>query len=145
MQRSQATHRIQQADFMAVRHALQSLFAQEPLRSLNDEMRAAAEIIIAEALNNIVEHAYASQSGAIEISVDLGADGLNCTISDHGIAMPGHSLPLGKAAQITTIADLPEGGFGWFLIRALAQDLCYSRTRGENFLRFRLPVHKQVA
>jgi serine/threonine-protein kinase RsbW len=145
MQRMQATHRIQRADFLAVRHGLQSLFAQEPLCNLCDDTRASAEIILAEALNNIVEHAYASQAGAIEISVDLGADGLDCTICDHGMAMPGHVLPPGQAAQITSLADLPEGGFGWFLIRALAQDLRYSRARGENFLRFRVPMHKKVA
>ncbi|MDZ7905785.1 MAG: ATP-binding protein [Cypionkella sp.] len=121
---------------------MECLFAQEPLRCLSDDLRGTAEIVMAEALNNIVEHAYAAGAGAIEISVDLGETGLNCTIADYGTPMPGHSLPQGAPHALNDMDDLPEGGFGWFLIRTLAQDLQYSRIRDQNFLRFRLPAHE---
>ena len=143
--RRQASHVISPADAMAVRHGLECLFAQEPLRCLSEDLRGTAEIVMAEALNNIVEHAYAAQTGAIEISVDLGDDGLQCTISDSGAPMPGHALPQGQAYALEDMDDLPEGGFGWFLIRSLAQDLQYSRFRDQNFLRFRLPANTLVA
>ncbi len=142
--RTSASHTIARADAMAVRRGLECLFAQEPLRCLEEGARGTAEIVMAEALNNIVEHAYAAQSGSIEISVDLGQDGLECTIADHGTPMPNHQLPKGDAYDLETMDELPEGGFGWFLIRALAQDLQYSRFQDQNFLRFRLPASAKL-
>lgn len=143
--RRQASHVIVHADALAVRHGLASLFAQEPLNCLSDDLRGTAEIVMAEVLNNIVEHAYAAQSGAIEVSIDLGENGLECTITDNGAPMPSSDLPKGKPYALDQMDDLPEGGFGWFLIRSLAQDLQYSRFRDQNFLRFRLPAHALVA
>ena len=32
---------------------------------------------------------------------------------------------------------MPEGGYGWFLIRELVQDLVYDRQNDENILFFR--------
>lgn len=139
--RRQASHVIVDADALAVRHGLECLFAQEPLRLLSEDLRGTAEIVMAEALNNIVEHAYADGTGGIEISVDLGDHGLDCTIADHGAPMPNHSLPAGEPHSLDDLQDLPEGGFGWLLIRSLAQDLQYSRFRDQNYLRFRLPAH----
>jgi serine/threonine-protein kinase RsbW len=143
--RKQASHVIAHADPLAVRHGLASLFAQEPLACLSEDMRGTAEIVMAEVLNNIVEHAYAAQSGAIEVCIDLGEHGLECTITDSGAPMPGDDLPKGIPHALDQIDDLPEGGFGWFLIRSLAQDLQYSRFRDQNFLRFRLPAPVLVA
>ena len=36
--------------------------------------------------------------------------------------------------------DLPEGGFGWFLIRSLTRDLTYLREDGYNMLCFCVDV-----
>ena len=38
------------------------------------------------------------------------------------------------------IADLPEGGFGWGLIRALSSGLSYRRMSERNRLAFRIPL-----
>lgn len=141
----QTTHRIDPADFMAVRSGLQNLFAQEPLCSLCEDTRGTAEIVMAEALNNIVEHAYAAQAGLIDIWVGLGATGLECSISDYGRPMPDFQLPKGHQHNLAQMDDLPEGGFGWFLIRSLAQDLQYQRRYNQNLLRFRLPLNAQAA
>lgn len=141
----QAKHVIAKADFLAVRSGLQCLLAQEPLRSLPDDARGTAEIVLAEALNNIVEHAYAAHSGAIEIVVGLHGDEICCTILDDGAPMPNHNLPQGKAHDLSDFDTLPEGGFGWFLIRALAHDLHYQRHRDQNHLCFRLPAQALVA
>lgn len=139
--RRRASLVIDKADLMAVRHGLESLFAQEPLRCLPEDQRGTAEIVIAEVLNNIVEHAYSATSGIIEVSVDLAEEGLLCTIADKGAAMPDNLLPQGHAQQIKDLDNLPEGGYGWLLIRSLALDLQYSRLQGHNYLRFRLPAH----
>ncbi|MDZ4094081.1 MAG: ATP-binding protein [Paracoccaceae bacterium] len=123
---------------LAVREALRTLFASGPLRVLSDANRSSAEIVIAEALNNIVEHAYARETGEIELTLTYTPSGLYCQIEDHGTVMPGNCLPAGAPNDLKAHNDLPEGGFGWYLIRTLSNDLEYWRIDGRNHLRFRL-------
>jgi serine/threonine-protein kinase RsbW len=124
----------------AVRNGLRELFAGSPLCDLTEETRGTVEIVLAEALNNIVEHAYAASEGDIEVRLCHHAPDLWCEISDVGLPMPNGTIPVGQLANIDPDDDLPEGGFGWFLIRSLAQDLAYCRVHGRNQLRFRLQV-----
>ena len=108
------------------------------MRDLRCDLRGRIEIVLAEVLNNIVEHAYAERQGEITIEVSKGPAGIGCRILDTGAAMPGLALPEGTLAPHDP-DDLPEGGFGWFLIRSLTEDLRYSRQSGMNELSFRLP------
>ena len=128
---------------MAVRQGLAALMAAEPLRGLSDECRGRAEIVLAEALNNIVEHAYAGAPGQIDISLRLDGAALSCHIADRGRAMPNLALPLGVLRDLGD--DPPEGGFGWFLIHSLAQSLTYARQDGQNCLRFELATDLGLA
>ncbi len=125
-------------DSFAVREGLKALFDTIVLRNLPEDGRGTAEIVLAEALNNIVEHAYANHPGDIEITLHLRPHELICRITDTGLPMPDDQLPEGKLAAITPDGELPEGGFGWFLIRSLSQDLHYRREGGRNLLSFRL-------
>ncbi len=131
----------------AVRQALQAACETLLLRSLTEDARGTAQIVIAEALNNIVEHAYASGEGEIELSLKRSGGKLSVLITDQGHPMPGDALPEGRLPDPDP-ANLPEGGFGWFLIRSLSQDLRYCRSDGRNHLFFRLdadPDRKQSA
>lgn len=125
------------SDPVAVREALRALFDTLLLRALPEAERGTAEVVLAEALNNIVEHAYASQSGEIELTLHLHKSELVCRIEDHGTPMPGDRLPAGNLRTVKG-DDLPEGGFGWHLIRSLSRDLRYQRVGGRNQLSFRL-------
>lgn len=128
----------------AVRHALRDILADKIFAPYSADLAINAEIALAETLNNIVEHAYAHTSGDIQIML-LGRDsGLVCRLADRGAAMPGLCLPEGAFQTPGEITDLPEGGFGWFLIRSLVQDLRYARVNDENQLSFLL-VDKQSA
>jgi serine/threonine-protein kinase RsbW len=126
----------------AVREGLQSLFDTILLQSLPAHERGTAEIVLAEALNNIVEHAYSCYEGEIEISLQLRKDELVCKISDTGLPMPDGQLPSGKLPKLGQLDSLPEGGFGWHLIRSLSKDLDYHREDGRNFLTFRLDMRQ---
>ena len=126
------------ADPMAVRDGLAVLFDTALLRSMAEDDSGTAEIVLAEALNNIVEHAYAQHTGEIEITLLLHQTALICRIIDTGLPMPNDTLPAGHLAQFAPTDDLPEGGFGWFLIRTLSRDLDYRRVDGRNHLSFRL-------
>lgn len=125
-------------DALAVRDGLRALFDLQALRHLSPDERATAELVLAEALNNIVEHAYALHPGEIELWLHMTGTGILCRITDSGAPMPGAALPAGLLPPPDAQGDLPEGGFGWFLIRSLAQDLDYRRVQGRNELTFRL-------
>ena len=126
------------SDPMAVRTALRMLFEGRPLHRLSEDDRGTAEIVLSEALNNIVEHAYAVHRGKIEVSVRVAQGALICTVIDQGLPMPGECLPEGRLPEVRGVEELPEGGFGWHLIRTLSRDLAYRRIDGRNELRFRL-------
>ena len=62
-------------------------------------------------------------------------------IMDKGSAMPDGQMPLGQLSPLDVdLQDLPEGGFGWFLIQHLARDVSYARVDDENHLQMRLAV-----
>lgn len=126
----------------AVRVALGDLCdALSPL-SLSTDETATIELVLAEVLNNIVEHAYRGLAeGPIEIAVTALEDGLAVCLSDWGIPMPGGHLPDGAFPDpCASPAGAAEGGYGWFLIRTLTRDLAYSRLGGRNVLGFRLDI-----
>lgn len=97
-----------------------------------------AEIVLAEALNNIAEHAYAaSGTGAIHVALTVLEGHLLMEIVDEGAALPGLTPPPCKQPCLDA-SDLPEGGFGWFLIRSLTESLRYERKGGTNHLQLRI-------
>lgn len=125
-------------DPVGVREGLRAVFAADLLRDIAECDRGTAEIVMAEVLNNIVEHAYAGLPGVIELKLQRRAAELICQVEDAGRPMPGARLPEGGLADFSTPDNLPEGGFGWHLIRSLARGLSYRRIAGRNVLRFRL-------
>jgi serine/threonine-protein kinase RsbW len=127
----------------AVRHTLSAqagtLMALLPV----PERRHEAEIALAEALNNIVEHAFAGLlPGEIRVDAVLRAGVVFFEIRDDGRAMPAGPLPGARMPSLDAgdPLDLPEGGFGWALLRALTRDLSYRREGPVNVLRFSLPA-----
>lgn len=124
----------------AVRTALSDLRARWRRTRLDPALGDRAEQVLAEVLNNIVEHALAGcRNGVIRLCVAHRSGELNVVVRDNGRALPDGALPLGKPACVSgPLDDLPEGGFGWFLIRNLAEDLDYCRDGSWNCLRFRV-------
>jgi len=116
----------------------------ERLRAMGlPEVRAIeVQIALAEAVNNVVEHAYTDAApGDVRIRCNLDADQLLINIHDAGLPMPGARLPEGKPADLTVpLEELPEGGYGWFLIRELTSDVQYESKSGNNQLSLRFEV-----
>ena len=107
---------------------------------LTDCRCGSAEIVLAEALNNIAEHAYANCGiGNITVAITLDDVGVLIEFTDSGAPLPGLSPPAGKPPVLDgPNGELPEGGYGWFLIRRLTTKLAYTRQNGQNFLRLRM-------
>ncbi len=123
---------------LSVRRALRSVTEELRRFELTPDTVQKAELVLAEVLNNVVEHSYAdNRDGKIELRI-FRADGtLACEVCDQGIPMPG-GIPAvsGKPWVRCLPDDLPEGGFGWPLICSLAENLRYSRCAGCNRLTF---------
>lgn len=101
------------------------------------------EMALAECLNNIAEHAYSDeQPGEIDLWLTVRCNRLSVIIRDHGSPMPNHTLPQVSAPDVSCArADLPEGGFGWFLIHELTTNLRYKRLGSENWTGFEVSVN----
>ncbi|SNT06150.1 serine/threonine-protein kinase RsbW [Tropicimonas sediminicola] len=99
-----------------------------------------AELVLAEIMNNVVEHSYLGPlSGVFSVEIAILATGLNVVVEDDGAPMPGLRLPASSPHDLSVeLHDLPEGGFGWLMIRELARDLHYEHRKGRNRLQFRL-------
>ncbi len=128
---------------LAARQALDQLkLALAPLSLHIDEL-STVELVLAEAVNNICEHAYANgaRHGPIHLHCRHHRDGLHFTITDEGMPMPGGCAPPGLAVDVDgDLSEVPEGGFGWFLIRDLARDVTYQRQGAINRLSLRMAV-----
>lgn len=127
------------SDPLSVREGLRLALQAPPLATLNPADRSTAEIVLAEVLNNVVEHAYAAAPGPIRLWLDQAPGRLCCRIEDEGAPMPEGRLPAGRLPEAS---ELAEGGFGWHLIRSLALDLHYERSGGTNLLCFDLPAEQ---
>ena len=125
-----------------VRQTLISVIGELRAFGVSQPDLEAAEVVLAECMNNIVEHAYAQQPGQrFELKLLLTSVSLFCRVEDQGHPMPGLTMPPGRLADLSSELDeLPEGGFGWFLIRELTSDLDYAHTNGLNRLSFQIPL-----
>ena len=121
-----------------VRAALAKVMTFLKTAGLTSEDLITAELVLAEALNNVVEHAYSdTPRGKIQIDLNITGSTVGITITDHGQAMPGGQLPLSLGpAQLdcASRADLPEGGWGWQVIRGCVAAVTYQRAGNENLL-----------
>lgn len=103
----------------------------------------AMQIVLAEVFNNITEHAYDRRpgNGVIRVTCTAVPGAFRFTVLDEGREIPAATLNKGACPQWRSgRQDLPEGGFGWHLIRSLSTNLTYTRRRGRNCLRFDIPT-----
>lgn len=109
---------------------------------LPEDVAGSVEIVLAEILNNIGEHGYSAGCvGRIRLSLMLDKSDLFCTVSDRGDEIPAGLFQTGPPRCSRPVpADLPEGGFGTFLIRDLTREIHYRREDGCNLITFHMTV-----
>ena len=125
------------ATAIAAGSCISALAAELAKRGLQGERASDVKIAFAEAINNVVEHAYAGlEPERVQVDCTFRSNRLDVLIVDTGRPLPGLRLPDGRPADIETdLQNLPEGGFGWFLIRQLTSTVVYERRNGSNRLR----------
>lgn len=150
------------ADPLSVRAALQSIFYTPGKHFSENDLYVTAHMVLAEALNNIVEHAYparsekakkrsdtrrnnAEKAEKIDISLSFHPQQINVIIEDQGAPMSqSESLPYVSPSDCE-VDDLPEGQFGWYIIKTMAKDVIYSRKGGVNRLVFTVSCDTCIA
>ena len=127
---------------LGVRNALAEMRRKFAPAAAGPDTLGLAETVLAEVLNNVVEHAYRrGGDGPIELRLERGGNRLLVDVRDYGAPMPDGTMPGGSLPVSDGLDDdPPEGGFGWVLIRALARDLSYARNNGQNRLTFFVPL-----
>lgn len=95
------------------------------LNNLRAEDIAELEIILVEALNNIVKHSYKENpDGRIEIEISIFENLWECRLIDSGISRNNFEVP-NLEFDPTDIQNLPESGMGLFLINKLTDSNKY--------------------
>lgn len=135
------------ATFRWVRRAIHEAMEALERHDLPAEDMGTIEIVLAEALNNVVEHAYdENDPGDVVLILRLRGAGLMVEIRDSGRPMPNGRAPIGNHPVVEFSNDpMPEGGYGWYLIRELVRDLIYDRRDDENILIFRLALGNRLS
>lgn len=131
-----------QSTYAAVRATLEHLLGDLRKAGTDAEDIGTIELVLAEALNNVVEHAYReAPDNVFELGCSVCGTDVCFRIIDQGVAMPGLALPEGKLPSADLpIEDLPEGGFGWHLIHLLTEELVYHRRDDRNQTSFIIPL-----
>ena len=127
----------------AAREMLAHLMKGAQKLNLSEDSLGTVELVVAEAINNIVEHAYppTGREGPIRLAAQLYESNFHVVLIDEGRGMPDGTLPDGSPTNVDVDRmHLPEGGFGWFLIRTQSKDLSYERAGWENRLSFHIPI-----
>jgi len=97
------------------------------------------ELVFEEIIGNIVR--YGAPPGGelrVAVSVEINNDGIAVTFEDDGI--PFNPCSRSDAANLRTLAEPAEGGFGLKLVHRLASSMRYERTADLNRLVVTLPV-----
>lgn len=125
-----------------VRNALLKIAGILARLELSADDRSRIELVLGEVLNNVVEHACVDcPSSPIEVKIATAQHQITLEITDHGRAMPGNTPPMGKYADLAcALSDLPEGGFGWLLVRDICSDIRYERRNDVNILHLAMNV-----
>lgn len=97
---------------------------------------AQLEIAIVEACNNIVEHVYAHQIGIITMDIQTTSEKFIVHLRDTGSPVPSGLQLASSPLDFDTdnLNDLPEGGFGLFLIDTIIDERRYWSENGINTL-----------
>ena len=124
-----------------MREALVQLRQRLAALELSVDDLGSVEVVLGEVLNNIVEHAYGPEAdGLVLMSCMPNGHVLRFCVEDEGVAFPQERLPTGELPSFDgPLETLPEGGFGWYLVRHLAVDLDYRRKGTRNVLAFSIP------
>jgi len=126
------------SDLLAVRNVVLQILEDLADAAVQPRNMATFELVLAEVLNNVVEHAYGvGTCGDIRVLVADRGSVADVKVIDKGRPMPNLAVPEGNSPDIAVrTGDLPEGGFGWFIFQSCTAGVRYERANETNHLYF---------
>jgi serine/threonine-protein kinase RsbW len=101
---------------------------------LGDELSGQLELMLVEAINNVIEHAYENKQGfPIDVEFEASYKKVVITIKDKGLSFPDHVIS-DQQQDMPENTDLPEGGWGLGLISILADQMRHYTKNGINIM-----------
>ena len=93
------------------------------------------EIAVVEAVNNAIIHACVDDPNQqLDLEIDCQPDTITISLRDKGESFDYFPEPLCPVSENTTVEDLPEGGFGLYLIHQVMDEVDYCSHMGINTL-----------
>ncbi len=111
----------QVSEMQRVNGALDELLAAHPLESDRAECASDLKLAVHEAVANIIEHGGLSEDEEIKVCWNLQSGGLACRVEAPGVPFDMTAVDVNKPDP----EDLPEGGFGIFLLHELTDVVRY--------------------
>ena len=111
---------------------IQPVMAAAEALAIGAEKRNDIELVVEEAVINIVTHAYPQTAGYVKLTCRMERNQFIVTLEDEGIPFP---VPDAEAPDISS--DLPDrkvGGLGIHLMKSLTDGIRYHREDGRNRL-----------
>ncbi len=100
---------------------------------LNDDEVFHVEMAVDEACSNIIEHAYAAQSGDIDLACQSARTGqLEIVIRDSGQPFTPEEIAPPQLGASADLDDLNEGGLGLYFMRKLMDDVRFEFVPGQG-------------
>ncbi|MCK5918104.1 MAG: ATP-binding protein [Cocleimonas sp.] len=123
------------SDFSEVRKLSSELQYFCDQEQLNSDISGVLELILVEAVNNVIEHAYDNKPGfPIDVKFEAFLTKVVICIKDQGLAVPDVVRNRDAKTDMPNITELPEGGWGLGLIYTLADDIEHSNKNGFNIM-----------
>lgn len=102
---------------------------------LDAELCFELEIAVVEAVNNAIIHACGDDPGQqLELEISCRPEAITITLSDRGRCVDQLPEPVQPVTDETTVEDLPESGFGLYLIHQVMDSVEYCSRLGVNTL-----------
>lgn len=100
---------------------------------LNDDEVFHVEMAVDEACSNIIEHAYASQTGDINLACTCPATGqFEVVIHDSGQPFDPAEVPEPQVGTPADLDDINAGGLGLYFMRKLMDEVRFEFVPGEG-------------
>ena len=100
---------------------------------LNDDEVFHVEMAVDEACSNVIEHAYSTQAGNIDLACSCPAAGqFEVVIRDSGQPFDPAKAPVPNLGTLAELDDLNEGGLGLYFMRKLMDEVRFEYIPGQG-------------
>ena len=103
--------------------------------------RLEIDLVLEELLTNVIHYAYPDESGDVEVGFSMESpERLRLTVKDWGV--PFNPLSCAEPALYADVEDRKVGGLGIYLVRHMADGICYRRLGECNVIEVSFDLHE---